>query len=254
MKRRNSKTHVTRKKQQSTMTPLCEWTKANTDAVNVSIQPRHTSNRFGIGFNVAQIPKTVKKYYNCALNLTNENVYKNHVNANLFNFANMTDKQVNYSAFLSLINSAFLQRNAPTRVEKKLDALAYRVACDLAGFSVAPFIITYETLQLKLGINNYEAHPDMLVVKHTQTGKLMVIVFEEKDRKNYTGKHGIYQLCGEMIAALQFNYKLVHKQANYEMLGVRLVAEMVTFFYCFSDKYANNGYFEFWACTGSDCC
>ncbi len=64
-------------------------------------------------------------------------------------------------------------------------------------------------------------------------GDLVLLIFEDKHFYNYKGKKGLYQIIGELVgAALHNDRETESKRKTWNLFGVRLSSEDVTFYSC----------------------
>jgi hypothetical protein len=199
---------------------LKQWVQVD---INIVLIEKERPNCFGIKFKEDELPPRVRIFNDYKLDLKGmkklweDNPHPTEDVGPLINFCN-------------LVRQAVKLRNSVRDSNRKVDLLAYSVAENLGLFVVYQFFIKIEELSLKLGKLNCYIQPELMVVEDRETNKIDVMMFEDRGKENYGGAHGLFQICGEMLAGLQFNYKLDKRSNSHQILGIRLVGEMITFF------------------------
>jgi len=153
------------------------------------------------------------------------------------------DLQAHTIDFFACLRESLNYKDQGFQEERKVDMLSECLA-RLVKFNRRPFRLTAEKLHFTVGGTTITSESDLLVIQLEDN--LIMLIFEDKHRKNYKGKNGLWQIAGEMVGGLLFNLNTLVKEKEKEdqekvveedvvdddnrMYAIRLSSDEVTFF------------------------
>jgi len=191
--------------------PTSQWTNEIIDALRINFVFADSTDEFfdsDVEFDEEELSE-LKDIYNLKYNKTD-----------------IKDKNFSKTETLTTPALRFFHslRGSLEQHERKIDLLATNLAFMI--FTEPNLKVTSEALHVTIGDTQMGCVDDLLVVETKKN--IFVVIFEDKTKNN----SGLYQIAGEMIAAVQANdNQNNHENEKEKMYGVRVMGPTVSFFF-----------------------